>query len=166
MINEFRSGRWSNPDEILMNSGFTNRRTGEAYGEEWIGYAFAFTIPYSLLCTVLTALCLSRVRGNAGSSSAAGNVDSTANHGLSVNASTAVDGEPEQPQAEKTNIEISFNPVTLSFHDVCYDVTASTSSEKLRLLNNVNGIFRSGRMCALMVRKMSPCMMHFRDTSK
>lgn len=34
--------------------------------------------------------------------------------------------------------------------DICYEVTASTSSEKLKLLNNVDGAFRAGTMTALM----------------
>jgi ABC-type multidrug transport system ATPase subunit len=33
---------------------------------------------------------------------------------------------------------------------VCYDVKASTSNEDLRLLHNINGFFKAGRMCALM----------------
>ena len=45
----------------------------------------------------------------------------------------------------------AFTPVNLSFHDMSYEVKASKGSGKLRLLRNVSGIFRSGRMCALMV---------------
>ena len=47
-------------------------------------------------------------------------------------------------------VEIPFKPVTLTFTDICYDVKASKGKDTIRLLNNVNGIFQAGRMCALM----------------
>ena len=46
--------------------------------------------------------------------------------------------------------QVPFIPVDLSFEDLCYEVTASTSKDKLRLLNEVSGVFKAGRMCALM----------------
>jgi hypothetical protein len=49
-----------------------------------------------------------------------------------------------------SKVEIPFQPLTLSFQDLCYEVTASTGKEKLMLLKNVNGIFQPGRLCALM----------------
>jgi len=134
-VNEFRSGRW-NPDAdvILSNSGMVGP-DGTPFGQEWVRYAYAFGIPYSLLMTVLTALGLTFVR----------------NEGTGVGDTSISDdsagSDDEKP--EKT-IEIPFKPVSLSFRDICYDVTASTSKENLRLLTSVSGIFRAGRMCALM----------------
>ena len=40
--------------------------------------------------------------------------------------------------------------VDLSFDKLVYEVDASTTNEKLRLLNEVSGVFKAGRMCALM----------------
>ena len=51
---------------------------------------------------------------------------------------------------ETDNINIPFIPVDLSFENLTYEVTASTSKETLRLLNEVSGVFKAGRMCALM----------------
>ena len=57
----------------------------------------------------------------------------------------------ESPDTESSSFtDASFTPVDLSFRDLCYDVKASTGSDKLRLLNNVSGVFSSGRLCALM----------------
>lgn len=39
---------------------------------------------------------------------------------------------------------------TLTFKDIHYTVTASTSKEKLELLKGVSGFFASGKMTALM----------------
>jgi hypothetical protein len=35
---------------------------GEIFGTEWIGYAFAYQVPYLLLCTFVTGACLKYVR--------------------------------------------------------------------------------------------------------
>lgn len=132
VVNEFTSGRWDAEVE-LTNAGMVDYN-GQPFGREWIGYAFAYTIPYSLLCSVLTALGLVYLR-NEGSAPA---VEPRGD------ASSGREGE------EKKDLEIPFKPVTLSFRDICYDVVASTSKDTLRLLKNVNGIFRAGRLCALM----------------
>ena len=52
--------------------------------------------------------------------------------------------EPKEKAARK----IANEP--LSFKNVSYEVKSSTGSDTLRLLNNVSGVFRAGRMCALM----------------
>jgi ABC-type bacteriocin/lantibiotic exporter with double-glycine peptidase domain len=56
----------------------------------------------------------------------------------------------DNEEDDEVTTEIPFKPVSLSFSDICYEVTASTSNEQLKLLNNVNGVFRAGRLCALM----------------
>lgn len=107
---------------------------GEPYSIEWVGYSFAYTIPYTLLCLVVTALGLTYLRSE----------------GIKATVQTS-DAASSKSSCLSEKVEsIPFKPVTLSFRDVCYDVTASTSKEKLRLLKNVSGIFHCGRMCALM----------------
>lgn len=95
----------------------------------WIGFTFAYLLPYTLFFGIVTWLSLKYVRI-----------------------------EPER-QPKKVSIgkaknseqfSIPFTPVDLSFDKLVYEVDASTSKEKLRLLNEVSGVFKAGRMCALM----------------
>lgn len=138
-MNEFQSSDFDeiNPstgeragDTILENGGMIYK--GEAFGQEWVGYAFAYLIPYALLCTCLQSALLRFVRVE----------------------QKAAPTPPEEDSDESDNItnmvDIPFKPVTLTFTDVCYDVTASKGKETLRLLTNANGIFETGRMLALM----------------
>lgn len=133
-MNEFYSGRWENADQILLNDGFVGY-DGVPYGREWIGYAFAYMSGYWILCSTLSAVCLTYCRPASGSQSSAAPV-----------VTPGVESDSKSTKA----IQIPFKPVTLSFRTVCYEVVASTSTEKLRLLNEVSGIFRPGRLCALM----------------
>jgi len=136
IVNEFRSDRWSPySDQILRQNGYVGL-DGVPFRRDWVGYAFAFAIPYSLLCMTLTALGLTHMRPTGGS--ADGHKDGDTGTELDV-----MNGSPKM-------MDIPFKPVTLSFRDICYDVAASRSKQTLRLLHNVNGIFRPGRMCALM----------------
>jgi ABC-type lipoprotein export system ATPase subunit len=125
VINEFRSGRWDDPNASLARVGFD-----DVSDQEWVGLTFLYLGAYFLFCGTLTALGLTFVR-NTGRGGQSGMVR-------------------ERRISEEETIVIPFKPVNLSFHDICYDVTASKGKATLRLLNNVNGIFRSGRMCALM----------------
>ena len=130
VVNEFRQGRWDNPDNILQENGFVDP-SGTVFGQVWVGYSFLYLVPYWLLCCVLSAMGLSCVQH-------------------SSHATADVVAKPHGTRVEGMK-SIPFKPVTLTFHDVCYTVTASTSKTQLKLLKNVNGIFRSGRLCALMV---------------
>lgn len=135
MINEVYSGREENPKAILIANGIV-KPNGEVFDESWIKWSIFYMLFYWFLCTIGTALGLTYWR-------ASSQAPSTAPKTL----------EEIQSEAEETTegrIEISFIPVTLSFQDICYEVTASTTKEKLMLLKNINGIFRPGRMCALM----------------
>jgi len=106
-------------------------RGWQSDGRVWIGYTFAFMLPYTLVFGVVTWLALKYIRI-----------------------------EPDRQHVkEKVNIgtikktdefSIPFTPVDLSFDNLVYEVTASTSKDKLRLLNEVSGVFKAGRMCALM----------------
>jgi ABC-type multidrug transport system permease subunit len=128
VINEFRSPRWPNPEESLDRVGF-----GGEDQQYWVAYGFLYLGFYFLECCFLTALGLSLVRlGKRSRPDPAQHQSSNLNE----------DAEPR--------INLSFKPVDLSFHDISYDVIASKGKATLRLLNNVNGIFRAGRMCALM----------------
>lgn len=133
IVNEFRSPRWGDPDQILLDAGFTDPK-GNVFGEIWVAYSFLFMVPYLLLCCVLSGLGLTLVRH-------------TGNVAPEPIVKAAVEGRTEEVE----RVEIPFKPVTLSFHDICYEVTASTSKEQLSLLKGVNGIFRPGQLCALMV---------------
>ncbi len=109
-------------------------------GKEWIGYTFAYLVPYALICTLVQSLCLEYVR-----------VEPRGSPSPPEDETEESDIENmEIGDADQGAVEIPFKPVTLTFTDICYDVKASTGKEKLRLLNDVNGIFKAGRMCALM----------------
>jgi hypothetical protein len=134
IVNEFYSGRWENANQILSNAGFVGY-DGVPYGREWIGYAFAYMLPYWIMCATLTALGLTFCQNSAGSQSSAVAI---------------VEPDVDAESKSAKSIQVPFKPVTLSFRNVCYEVVASTSSEKLLLLKDVSGIFRPGRLCALM----------------
>lgn len=127
--NEFMSDKYAFTDGELF---LTTR--GFQLGRQWIGYSFLYIISFSLACTVMLGFVLKYVRI-----------------------------EPEKQHAKKPKISIGstvekesgdfilpFTPVDLTFNKLVYEVDASTSNEKLRLLNEVSGAFRAGRMCALM----------------
>lgn len=131
IVNEFRSGRYEDPDQVLITLGFV--LDGEPFGKDWIGYSFAYILPYLVFCIAGTGLGLTYVRV----SSAATVAPPSASNGVDASENEAV-------------IEVPFKPVDLSFQDICYEVTASKSKDKLKLLVSVNGLFQAGRMCALM----------------
>lgn len=138
VVNEFYDSRWSdNSTQILEDSGLTFLND-EAFGVEWVGYSFAYMLPYLLTCCILSALGLTYTRHSEGA----------AGRSRGKETSTSSTDEPKQ------GTEIPFKPVTLSFHDICYEVTASTSKLQLSLLKKVNGVLRPGQMCALMVRRI------------
>jgi ABC-type multidrug transport system ATPase subunit len=110
---------------------------GVPFTKEWIGYGFAYVIGCFVLATIAAAFFL-HLR-------------------VEEPQKSAPEIEEDKTEEEKEEIEdadnqalTAFTPVDLSFHDLCYEVKASKGSEKLRLLKSVSGIFRSGRMCALM----------------
>eukprot|EP00977_Amphora_coffeiformis_P016604 scaffold5169_cov172-Amphora_coffeaeformis.AAC.35 len=134
IVNEFRSGVWEDPDAILSQNGFV-KPNGDPFEEKWVGYGCLYMLLYYHICCVFSALFLGTVR----------------------NTGEVVPPEKKPPIAEANSgntgppkVEIPFKPLTLSFHDLCYEVTASTSKTKLRLLKKVDGVFRPGRLCALM----------------
>uniref|UniRef100_A0A7S4MWX6 ABC transporter domain-containing protein n=1 Tax=Odontella aurita TaxID=265563 RepID=A0A7S4MWX6_9STRA len=101
-------------------------------GKEWIGYSFAFMIPFTIGCGLVVWLALKYIR-----------IEPERQH---VKEEVSI-GKVKQ-QANEFNIP--FIPVDLTFDTLVYEVEASTTKETLRLLNEVSGAFMAGRMCALM----------------
>mmetsp|Transcript_34485 Transcript_34485/g.50638 ORF Transcript_34485/g.50638 Transcript_34485/m.50638 type:complete len:1445 (-) Transcript_34485:232-4566(-) len=143
---------WINPMawsfQLLLSNEFTTEKYGEEAGNmilefygfqtgrEWIGYSFAFMLPFTILSGVVTALCLDFYR---------------VKKRIQVeNKEEILTPNSSLDEAIAEVARLPFTPVNLTFENISYEVTASTSDEKLRLLNDVSGSFMSGRMCALM----------------
>lgn len=147
LIIEFRSDKYQ-PFNYTSANGTTVQvpsigfgaleSRGFPTGNEWIGYAFAFLIPYAFLCCGVMSFVLHYVR-----------IQPTKN---AAERRKKKDTEEENDEGDnsKSDFNLPFTPVDLTFENLCYEVHASTGDEMLRLLNNVNGAFRAGRMCALM----------------
>jgi ABC-type multidrug transport system fused ATPase/permease subunit len=162
LVNEFQSGSYEDGDAILAQVGFLyGIDKGMAFQKIWVVYWFIYMVPHFLFCVFLTALGLTHAR-----SSQKTNTIKTDTKGSTLNAirssktkrdvpsngsSTGLtNGEAFQDETEESSVEIPFVSVTLTFENICYDIKASQGSQQLRLLKNVNGMFKAGRMCALM----------------
>jgi ABC-type multidrug transport system fused ATPase/permease subunit len=138
LVLEYRSSEYTQEegDKILSFAGIV-KPSGEPFGMEWVAYSVIYMALHTVLTMFLSALGLSYVRPSADNSFSEVPVEN-----------------PEFSSASENNgsqdVRIAFKPVTLTVENICYDVKASTSSEQLRLLHDVNGAFKSGRMCALM----------------
>lgn len=135
IVNQYRSSEYTQEegDQILTFGGFIDEK-GNPFTSEWVGYTFAYLLPHALITMLVSAVILQKVR--------VGKIGGVSDEEVQKLTST------ESLDAAESNI--SFKPATMTIEDICYDVKASTGNETLRLLNNVNGAFRSGRMCALM----------------
>lgn len=132
--NEFTSGKYDNlpfdGSNFLWSRGFQT-------GREWIGYTFAYMVPFTLIFVIILGIVLKYVR---------------------------IEPEQEQVKKKKTvaigsiaakeedhdDFNLPFTPVDLTFENLVYEVKASTGDGTLRLLNEVSGAFVAGRLCALM----------------
>lgn len=56
----------------------------------------------------------------------------------------------EEEEVDTSVVEIPFQKVNLTFVDMHYTVTTSTSNEKLELLKGIDGFVEAGKMTALM----------------
>ncbi len=128
----------SDGQQVMESYGFL-LPNDKPYGGEWLGYGFAYIIPYTIVCMLSSAYCLHRFRMEAKQGGASDIVE----------AEDEVKDDKSETENNSFN-EASFIPVDLSFSNLCYDVKASKGSDKLRLLKNVSGVFSSGRLCALM----------------
>lgn len=141
IVNEFTSSKYT-PQETnfkLRLLGFVDSQ-GEPFTRVWIYWGFLFMLCHILVSLMVSGLILHfvRVKGEAPPSTEA-----------IENARRELQGRSQEAEND-AQVSIPFKPITLSFDDICYDVKASTGDEELRLLHNISGCFRAGRMCALM----------------
>ena len=153
VLNEFLSEKWNYTlegdgsgltagQQVLKANGFL-LPGGDIYGQEWILWGFVYLIIFLAFHTILSGLGLRRVRFESGQSNSPGGA------GAGKDGDKDKGGRENEEEEEET-FDLPFTPVDLTFKDLCYEVTASTSKEKLKLLNNVYGRLQPGRMCALM----------------
>ena len=121
----------------LISTGFV--MDDVPFSKVWIGYGFVYVIGAFGLATIAAAACL-QLR-----------MEEPQKCAPEIKELKKDDIEDEDIEDANGQELTAFIPVDLSFQELCYEVKASTGSEKLRLLKSVSGIFRSGRMCALMV---------------
>lgn len=135
--NEFMSQKYENvgvpQDSFLTNFGFES-------GMEWVWYTFIFMVPFALLCAVILTFVLRAVRIEP---------ERAIVKKRNLVAGHPIHGQLSNEESSK-QFNLPFTPVDLTFDKLIYEVKASTSDETLRLLNEVSGVFRAGRMCALM----------------
>ena len=132
LSNEFTSSKYDNvgipPETFLAIRGFQ-------LGSEWIGYCFAYMIPFTLFCAFILTLVLRKVRIEP-------------ERAITKKKNIAIGRIKKRDKDE--NFNLPFTPVDLTFDKVVYEVKASTGDEKLRLINEVSGAFMAGRLVALM----------------
>lgn len=142
LINEFQSPEYDVVADsagrtigelVLLAQGF-KETNGDAMGLAWIVLNFAYLVPFFIGCVILTTLGLAFVHAEQ---------HDYASHGTTVAAS-----EEEEEETERINVPVK--PINLTFTGVCYDVQASTGSKTIRLLHDINGVFTSKKMIALM----------------
>ncbi|KAG7358645.1 ABC-2 type transporter [Nitzschia inconspicua] len=142
ILNEVYSGRYENPQAILEANGFVDLKNAVLKGD-WIWWGVLFLVMYFLTCTVITAVGLTySARRRLGGGAIVGAAPDDAAEGHSSVAA--------EDSTQTSIVAFSFQPVTLTFQNLSYEVKASTSNEKLQLLKGISGVFHPGRMCALM----------------
>lgn len=128
---EFTSQKYDGigPDQsvLLASRGFQTDRA-------FIGYTFAYMIPYTIICTTILGYIMRRVR-----------IQPDRTHAKKKHVAIGV-----LPNEKPEDINLPFIPVDLTFDKLVYEVMSSTGGEKIRLLNEISGTFKAGRMCALM----------------
>ena len=131
LLNEFTSTKYDRYQAINADDAALDPR-GFKTDSSFIGYTIAFFVPYSLLWSGVLAAVLKKVRLE----------PKRAGSGSEVVSSVKDDS---------TDFNLPFTPVDLTFEDLIYEVKASTGDDTIRLLNQVSGVLKPGRMCALMV---------------
>jgi len=140
VVNEFTSTKYSEEEglEILSFLGFVDPQ-GQPFSREWILWDIVYMLGSICLSLLVSGLVLHFLRV-VGESPPSFEAVEKADHEMR-----------EQPECDShPHVNIPFKPITLSFENICYDVKASTGDDELRLLHNINGYFKAGRMCALM----------------
>lgn len=141
IVNEFDSGRWSaivpgtgmTVGEVLLTRfGFVDR-DDEPFTSEWVWWGVLVIVGASMISVFATGYFLENLR-------------------FATGRSLVTDQGEDKPEdaVEGEAVSIPFKRVDLTFQDVHYTVTASTSNEKLELLKGVDGVIAAGMMTALM----------------
>jgi ABC-type multidrug transport system ATPase subunit len=138
VVNEFQSGKWSElissgyteGDEILIRFGFTDR-DGEPYEFVWVWYGMIFALGLACIAVFLSTYFLANLRYETGKPIGFAKDD-------------------EDNDVDVSDVVLPFQKVNLTFKDMHYTVTASTSNEKLELLKGIDGFIEAGKMTALM----------------
>lgn len=110
---------------LLGSRGFQTDRA-------FIGYTFAYLIPFTLFSTVVLGFVLRKVRIEP-------------ERATSRKLKQVVIGSLPKNESESTEFNLPFTPVDLTFNNLVYEVLASTGGDKIRLLNEISGSFRAGR---------------------
>jgi ABC-type multidrug transport system fused ATPase/permease subunit len=148
IVNEFDSGKYdelvnftssdgqtstiTQGEAIIITFGFTNS-DDEPFTFEWVGWGILFTLSWAILGICGSTYFLSTVRFATGGSL------------------VTEKGDDEVEEVDEADmVAIPFKGVNLTFKDIHYTVTASTSDEKLEILKGINGVVEAGKMCALM----------------
>lgn len=141
-VNEFASGKYDDPLEgnpdltegeaILIRFGFT--LNDEAFGSAWVWWGILFVLGWAILAILGSTVFLDKIRYTTGKS-------------LLLEAGS--DQIEEMDEADR--VAIPFTKVNLTFKDIRYTVTASTTNEKLELLKGIDGVIEANKMTALMV---------------
>lgn len=146
LLNQFTSEEYNDGSGDIILDAYGITLNGEPFERAWIWYGFAYLIPFLLLCTITSTLCLQYLRAKPNRVAIAEVPESTEEDSKQTG--------KEAGMARSTSIPFkddgTFVPVNLSFNNLCYEVKSSKGGENLQLLNNVSGVFSSGRMCALM----------------
>jgi len=142
VVNEYQSGKYSDPvstdpyaeygESVLERFGFT--LNGEPFSFIWTWYGILFSVGTCLACVLCSVYFLIKIRHETGASLAAHMQD---------------EGD-EGFDNEEDTVQLEFPRVNLTFKDIHYTVTASTSDEKLELLKGIDGYIEGGKMTALM----------------
>lgn len=121
---------------ILERFGFTFQ--GEAFQYVWVWYTVFFSIGLCILSILTSVYCLNHIRFATGGGM--GGIEHEEEN----------DGAEENIGSTTEDSTLKTIGATLTFKDVNYVVTASTSNEKLHLLKGISGYFAAGKMTALM----------------
>ena len=136
LLNEYTSSNYDGGlgSEILESNGFMHH--GEPFGREWIGYCFAYLIPFVIICMLSSIIWLHYHRVEPKKSKFC--------------VPESMELRTEDKITTMSTESSSFTPVTMTFNNLSYQVKSSVGEEEITLLNNISGLFYPGRMCALM----------------
>ncbi|KAL7543144.1 hypothetical protein ACHAXR_013435 [Thalassiosira sp. AJA248-18] len=142
-INEYQSGLY---DEVVYEDGTTKGEAilerfgfstkGEAFGYEWVWWTVLFCIGLCLVSNLGSVWCLNHIRFATGGSLGSDEEDTDEKEGSSI--------------ADSQAVSLEVKGATLTFKDVNYIATASTTNDKLHLLKGISGYFAAGQMTVLM----------------